>query len=119
MLYCEFNSYKNFAGGEPFYPDFVLFLKEKKSKKESVYQIFVELKGDGLLDKNGRFEKSKEGWKQKFLLEIEQNHKIDLDIFKIENKDFRLSGLPFYNEEQANPKSREEFEEAFNKRLLS
>lgn len=115
----QFFKIYDFAAGEPFYPDFVLFLKEKKSKKEIVYQVFAEPKGNGLLDEDGRFEKSKEGWKQKFLLEIERNHKTDLDIFKIENKDFRLSGLPFYNEGQANPKLREEFEETFNKRLLN
>ena len=34
----------NFADGQGFAPDFVLFLKDKKGKKLS-YQIFIEPKG--------------------------------------------------------------------------
>ena len=50
------------------------------------------------MDAQKTFEQSKEGWKQKFLMEIESNHKTDFDHFKIENKDFKLLGLPFFNE---------------------
>lgn len=111
----SFRIYK-FFDGEPFYPDFVLFLKEKKTKQEVIYQIFIEPKGDQFLDSQNTFEQSKEGWKQKFLLEIENNHKVDL---KFENKDFRLIGLPFFNEGQMNDDLREKFEEAFENKLLN
>ena len=107
-IYC-------FENGEPFYPDFVLFLTEKKTKQEVMYQIFVEPKGDQFLDAQNTFEQSKEGWKQKLLIEIEKNHTVDL---KIENKDFRLIGLPFFNEGQVNSALREKFEEVFEKQIL-
>jgi len=112
----QFFKIYNFSDGEAFSPDFVLFLKEKKTKQEVVYQVFVEPKGDQMLDENSGFEKSKEGWKQKFLLEIEENHTVDL---KLENKDFRLIGLPFFNEGQMNSALREKFEEVFEKQLLN
>lgn len=107
----QFFKIYNFSDGEPFSPDFVLFLKEKKTEKEVIYQVFIEPKGSQFLDAQNTFEQSKEGWKQKFLSEIEKNHKIDLEM---ENKDFKLLGLPFFNEGL-----RENFEEAFNKKLLN
>ena len=112
----QFFKIYSFADGEPFYPDFVLFLIEKKTKQEVVYQVFIEPKGDQFLDAQKTFEQSKEGWKQKLLIEIEKNHTVDL---KLENKDFRLIGLPFFNEGQVNGTLREKFEEVFNKQLLS
>lgn len=112
----QFFKIYNFENGEPFYPDFVLFLTEKKTKQEVMYQIFVEPKGDQFLDARNTFEQSKEGWKQKFLIEIEKSHIIDL---KIENKDFRLIGLPFFNEGQTNNVLREKFEKIFDKKLLN
>src|SRR3989339_718047 len=111
----QFFKIYSFENGEPFYPDFVLFLTEKKTKQEVMYQIFVEPKGDQFLDAQNTFEQSKEGWKQKLLIEIEKNHTVDL---KIENKDFRLIGLPFFNEGQVNSALREKFEEVFEKKLL-
>jgi type III restriction enzyme len=112
----QFFKIYSFENGEPFYPDFVLFLTEKKTKQEVMYQIFVEPKGDQFLDAQNTFEQSKEGWKQKLLIEIEKSHTVDL---KIENKDFRLIGLPFFNEGQVNSALREKFEEVFEKQLLS
>ncbi len=112
----QFFKIYSFENGEPFYPDFVLFLTEKKTKQEVMYQIFVEPKGDQFLDAQNTFEQSKEGWKQKLLIEIEKNHTVDL---KIENKDFRLIGLPFFNEGQVNSALREKFEEVFEKQLLN
>src|SRR3989339_362529 len=111
----QFFKIYSFADGEAFYPDFVLFLTEKKTKQEVMYQIFIEPKGDQFLDAQNTFEQSKEGWKQKLLIEIEKNHTVDL---KIENKDFRLIGLPFFNEGQVNSALREKFEEVFEKKLL-
>ncbi len=105
----------NFDDGLAFSPDFVLFLKEKKSKQESIYQVFIEPKGDSFLDKDKKFDQSQEGWKQKFLLEIEKKHEVDL---KIENKMFKLVGLKFYNEGNTNKKLREDFEIEFNKKFI-
>ncbi|MDP3956085.1 MAG: hypothetical protein Q8Q18_02485, partial [bacterium] len=76
----------------------------------SIYQIFIEPKGDLFKDKRGGFEESKEGWKQKFLLEMEG--KADTDL-KVENKDFKLVGLPFYNE-----RLKKEFEEVLEEKIL-
>lgn len=115
----QFFKIYDFSGGEPFYPDFVLFLKEKQTKREIAYQVFVEPKGDQFLDADKTFEQSKEGWKQKFLLEIEKTAKTDFDMFKIENKDFCLIGLPFFNEGQMNNQLRENFEKSFNDELLN
>lgn len=96
--------------GRPFEPDFVMFLK-KRNKVISIYQIFIEPKGNQFKDKNGKFENSKEGWKQDFLLTLENKAETDL---RLENKHFKLVGLPFYNENL-----RKEFEEALENKLLS
>ncbi|MGC9070821.1 MAG: DEAD/DEAH box helicase family protein, partial [Elusimicrobiales bacterium] len=99
----------DFDEGRTFEPDFVMILK-KRNRVISIYQIFIEPKGDQFKDNQGRFENSKEGWKQKFLLEIEKRAYTDL---KFEDKYFKLIGLPFYN------KSLEkEFEEALENKLL-
>ncbi|MBI4652936.1 hypothetical protein HY750_01655 [Candidatus Kuenenbacteria bacterium] len=86
-------------------------LLKRRNHVISIYQIFIEPKGDQFKDKQGRFDDSKEGWKQKFLLEMEG--KADTDL-KVENKHFKLIGLPFYNE-----KLKKEFEEALENKILS
>ena len=40
----------------------------------------------------------KDAWKEKFLLEIEENYDIENSILT-SNKDYMILGLPFYNEE--------------------
>ena len=77
-----------FDDGKPLEPDFVLFLKEKASKKSVIYQLFIEPKGPQLI--------ATDQWKEDFLKQIEQEHKLDT-VF--ENKDFKLIGMPFYNEQ--------------------
>ncbi len=99
----------DFDEGRPFEPDFIMILK-KRNKGISIYQIFIEPKGNQFKDKQGRFENSKEGWKQKFLLELENKAETDL---KLKNKDFKLIALPFYNE-----KLKKEFEEALENKIL-
>jgi len=84
----------DFDEGRAFEPDFIMILK-KRNKTISIYQIFIEPKGDQFKDNKGGFESSKEGWKQKFLLQMEE--KADTDL-KLENKNFKLVGMPFYNE---------------------
>jgi type III restriction enzyme len=100
----------DFEEGRPFEPDFVMILK-KRNKVINIYQIFIEAKGDQFKDNRGRFENSKESWKQKFLLEIENKANINL---KFENKQFKLIGLPFYNKALE-----KEFEEDLKNKILS
>ena len=99
----------DFDEGRAFEPDFIMILK-KRNRTISIYQIFIEPKGDQFKDSQGGFENSKEGWKQKFLLEIEG--KADTDL-KLENKNFRLIGMPFYNK-----KLRQIFKEAFEGKVF-
>ncbi len=101
----------DFVEGRTFEPDFVMLLKKNNSPTVSIYQIFIEPKGDQFKDSQGRFKNSKEGWKENFLLDVEEKADIDL---KIENKKFRLFGLPFYNE-----KLKQTFEEAFDSKIFT
>ncbi|MDP1728729.1 MAG: DEAD/DEAH box helicase family protein [archaeon] len=80
-----------FKDGKPIEPDFVLFLKEKESKHHMCYQIFIESKGDHLLDGDN--------WKQEYLLEIKDKYQIEI---LAENEKYRILGLPFYNENTKN-----------------
>ncbi len=98
-----------FEDGGVFEPDFIMLLK-RRNHVVSIYQIFIEPKGNQFKDRKGKFEDSKEGWKQKFLLELET--KADTD-FKLENTNFKLIGLPFYNEQL-----KREFEEALESKIL-
>jgi len=76
-----------FSDGKAFEPDFVLFLRKKRAKKYIVYQLFIEPKGQVYI--------ANDKWKEEFLLEIEKEHKLSR-LF--ENEDFKLFGMPFYNE---------------------
>jgi type III restriction enzyme len=76
-----------FSDGAILEPDFALFLVEKKTNKSLVYQLFIEPKGKQLM--------GTDSWKQAVLLEIEKEYKLET-VF--ENKEYRLVGLPFYNE---------------------
>lgn len=99
----------DFDEGRAFEPDFLLLLK-KENNIINIYQVFIEPKGDQFKDSEGKFENSKEGWKQKFLLELENKANTDLIL---ENKNFKLIGLPFYNE-----KLKKDFEEALKNKIL-
>jgi len=99
----------DFDEGRAFEPDFIMILK-KRNRTISIYQIFIEPKGDQFKDSQGKFENSKEGWKEKFLLEMEEKAETDL---KLENKHFKLMGLPFYNE-----KLKKDFEKALENKIL-
>ncbi|CAG8464409.1 32560_t:CDS:2 [Gigaspora margarita] len=59
----------NFEDGKSFEPDYVLFLRRKKPAKKLYYQVFIEPKGAYL--------KEKEDWKQKFLVALKEEHKIE------------------------------------------
>jgi type III restriction enzyme len=90
----------NFADGQAFQPDFVLFLREKGGKL-LIYQLFIEPKGKHL--------KEHDRWKETFLKEITSEFGIKLLTF--ENKKYRLIGVPFYNNEDEN-KFKENLESA-------
>ena len=91
-----------FSDGKAVEPDFVLFLKEKATKKALSYQLFVEPKGQHLL--------KTDQWKENFLREIESQFKI-VDL--LETDKYRLVGLPFYNEML----KKQEFKEAFDEMI--
>ena len=103
----------SFQNGEAFYPDFVLFMKTKDKSNQLAYQVFVEPKGDQFLDDERSFIRSGEGWKQEFLLHIAPEHKLI-----IEDENFKLVGLPFFNSGNTNPELRRQFNDAF-KQLFS
>lgn len=92
--------------GRGFQPDFLLFLKGKGNRR-LYYQIFIE-------PKQGKLMTSKdEVWKQKFLLKIAEEHGSGTPL-KAENRQYRLLGLPFFNE-----KKKAKFRRQFKALLLS
>lgn len=78
----------DYEQGRGFQPDFILFLKKTT---KLYYQVFIEPKGDNLLEKDA--------WKNDFLKEITERHG-EKKLLKIENKDYALIGLPLFNESQ-------------------
>lgn len=85
----------DFKTGKGFQPDFILVLKKKE--ENTFYQVFIEPKGGQFADEDGLFGKGKEGWKESFLQEITDKYG-DGKTLKAENKEYRLIGLPLYNE---------------------
>jgi len=81
----------NFADGQAFQPDFVLFLREK-SGKLLIYQLFIEPKG--------KFLQKEDNWKKEFLKQI--TSKFEVEPLTFEDKKYRLIGVPFYNNEDEN-----------------
>ncbi|MDE2888526.1 MAG: DEAD/DEAH box helicase family protein [Gemmatimonadota bacterium] len=92
-----------FADGQAFEPDFVLFLRERCGEL-SVFQLFIEPKGKHL--------KEHDHWKEVFLKEI--TSQFNARLLRFDNKDYRLIGVPFYNNEDEN-----EFRSALNEALDS
>lgn len=86
----------SFTDGKTFEPDYLLIANDKKTGNIS-YQIFIEPKGQQLLESDK--------WKGDFLQEI-----MDRNITEVlaDNSKVRIVGLPFYNEEF----KREEFIDA-------
>jgi type III restriction enzyme len=79
-----------FSTGQAFEPDYVLLANDKKKASVS-WQIFIEPKGDHLIETDK--------WKEEFLLSIADSAEVIA-----ENNEVRVVGLPFYNYklEQAN-----------------
>jgi len=101
----------DFEQGRGFEPDFLLFLKGDKNNL--YYQIFIEPKGEQFADKEGKFKDGKEGWKEEFLQHITDKYG-NGGLLKVENKDYRLIGLPLFNK-----KGEHIFEEVFSEQLLN
>ena len=94
----------NFEDGRPLEPDFVLFLTQKDEPKTLYYQIFIEPKGEHLLEKDK--------WKEEFLMKLKEEGKTKV-LF--ENKDYFIIGMPFYNSVVS--EKRADFEDAFTEYL--
>ena len=81
----------NFSDGRAFEPDFVLFLREKNGKAIT-YQLFIEPKGQHLIEQDR--------WKEDFLKEI--CAECDSRILTEDNR-YRVVGVGyFYNSEREN-----------------
>ena len=95
------NAFKiyNFPDGSAFEPDYVLFLKDKLTQSKIYYQVFIEPKGKHLL--------KLDEWKETFLKSI--SNSAEPEIIH-SDREYRLIGLPFFNEEV----TKLEFIEAFD-----
>ncbi len=91
----------NFFDGKAFQPDFVLILGKENGETLS-YQLFIEPKGEHIED----FDR----WKEDFLKEIDTERRSELII---EDKNYRIIGLPFYQERNQN-----QFREALDGALM-
>ena len=89
----------SFEAGERFEPDFLLFVKKKRSGGSIVYQGYVEPKGNQLLENDA--------WKEEFSMQIENEHTVK-GVFA---DDYKIIGFPFFNQENR----LKEFEEAIDK----
>lgn len=74
-----------FSDGKATEPDYVLFMKDKSSGEDIVYQLFIEPKGSHLIPVDS--------WKEQFFDDIEKEAVIEL----IHNEKVRIIGMPFYN----------------------
>lgn len=85
----------SFKDGRRFEPDYILFLKRKKtSKKTEQIQVFVEPKGDGYI--------KTDKWKEDFLLELEKEGR---PVFNIADTiEYKIVGCHFYNEKDSKRK---------------
>ncbi|MDO8582040.1 MAG: DEAD/DEAH box helicase family protein [bacterium] len=88
-----------FADGRAVEPDFILFLRERDAKSATVYQLFVEPKGEHL--------RAGDQWKEDFLKEIAGQGKV---VTLFENVEYKIVGLPFYTHDNNTV-----FEDAFEK----
>lgn len=79
----------SFDGGERFEPDYVLFLQKKKTDGFEQMQIFIELKGTHLLEKDA--------WKEEFMLQM-RDEAIPVKVFKDDNE-YRIWGFHFFNQD--------------------
>lgn len=79
----------SFEHGERFEPDYLLFVTKKNIDNYSNHQVYIEPKGNHLL--------LEDEWKANFLNEIADKHHIDKSL--IAGNDYKVIGLPFFNEQ--------------------
>lgn len=79
----------SFNDGERFEPDYVLFLQKDKTDGYEQIQIFIEPKGNQLLDKDA--------WKEEFLLQLEE--KAEATVKFADDNEYRIRGFHFFNQE--------------------
>lgn len=77
--------------GQRFEPDFLLFCKQKDGNKCS-YQVFIEPKGEHLMEKDR--------WKEDFLKKLGGLYKADMQPLDVDTEKYVVVGVPFYNHEQ-------------------
>ena len=96
----------DFEHGQGFEPDFILLLKSKN--KKTYLQVFIESKGEQLL------EKESEIWKNNFLNQIAEKYGVEKIVIS-EFEQYRLVALPFFNMKHVVTKN--QFENSFNELL--
>jgi len=89
----------NFEDGRAIEPDFVLFLVNHSPEENLHYQIFIEPKGQHLLQTDE--------WKEKFLKSLREEHSLE-QLWK--GRKYVVWGMPFYNEALR----KTDFENSFN-----
>lgn len=94
----------DFDTGRAFEPDFVLFLRKKGQEASTILQLFIEPKGE-------KWYKD-DKWKQDFLAQVKATAWIDT-VFQ--GRDYRVLGLPFFNDEG---RTNGEFKAAFEYEAL-
>lgn len=77
----------SFDAGERFEPDYLMILCRKNATGLDQYQIFVEPKGNHLLEQDK--------WKEDFLLQI-KSHGVPVKSF-VDDNQYHVWGLPFFN----------------------
>lgn len=81
-----------FDTGERFEPDYVLLLQKNNTDGYEQQQIFIEPKGEHLIDKDT--------WKQNLLLRLEQE--AIPQIKYVDDNEYKIIGLPFFNADSNN-----------------
>lgn len=90
----------SFNSGDRFEPDFLLFVNKKETNGVKTHQVYAEPKGSNLLEEDK--------WKEEFMKQLITNATTN-PMFNYGNE-YKIIGLPFYNEEY----KKAEFEEAIN-----
>ncbi|MBN2348112.1 MAG: DEAD/DEAH box helicase family protein [Bacteroidales bacterium] len=92
-----------FSDGKATEPDYVLFMKDKSSGEDIVYQLFIEPKGSHLIPVDS--------WKEQFFADLETEAVVEL----IHNENIQIIGMPFYNKTEREMKFKNKLKELINK----
>ena len=99
----EFKIY-SFDNGERFEPDYVLVLQNTKTDCLEQFQIFIEPKGEHLLEKDA--------WKEQLLLRL-RNDSIPTTTF-VDNNQYKIWGFHFFNQNKRMSEFRSDIESLIN-----